>query len=82
MKKDIHKKLIPYIVDSCDCIILIGILDQLYLYQELKNYNKEVYLVRNFNEGMKIYKKITKNICSALLIENDVTDIYLRRLIF
>lgn len=82
LKKDIHKKLIPYIVDSCDCIILIGILEQLYLYQELKNYNKEVYLVRNFNEGMKIYKKITKNICSALLIENDVTDIYLRRLIF
>lgn len=76
-KKELFSNLINYIIASTDIIILIGYYQTNKLYQQLKNYNKEVYLVRNFMEGYRLFltiSKIYKN--SMLLIENDVPDLY------
>ncbi len=76
-KKELYSNLINYIVTCSDIIILIGFYQTNIIYQKLRDYNKEVYLVRNFMEGYHLFlniSKIYKN--SMLLIENDVPDLY------
>lgn len=76
-KKELYLNLINYIISSTDIIILIGFYQTNKIYKKLKEYNKEVYLVRNFMEGYHLFltiSKIYKN--SMLLIENDVPDLY------
>lgn len=76
-KKELYSNLINYIVISTDIIILIGFYQTNKIFQKLKEYNKEVYIVRNFMEGYHLFltiSKIYKN--SMLLIENDVPDLY------
>ncbi|MDE7161895.1 MAG: UDP-N-acetylmuramoyl-tripeptide--D-alanyl-D-alanine ligase [Anaeroplasmataceae bacterium] len=76
-KKELFANLIEYIVHSADIVILIGYYQTKQLYQKLKKYNLEVYLVRNFMEGYHLFlnlNKVYKD--SMLLIENDVPDLY------
>lgn len=76
-KKELFSNLIEYIVSSTDIVILIGFYQTNGLYRKLKSYNKEVYLVRNFMEGYRLFltfAEVYKD--SMLLIENDVPDLY------
>ncbi|MDE6240950.1 MAG: hypothetical protein K2M08_00840 [Anaeroplasmataceae bacterium] len=76
-KKELFSSLIEYIVNSTDIVILIGFYQTNDLYRKLKSYNKEVYLVRNFMEGYRLFltlAEVYKD--SMLLIENDVPDLY------
>ncbi|MDE5546833.1 MAG: hypothetical protein K2I88_05160, partial [Anaeroplasmataceae bacterium] len=76
-KKELFSSLIEYIVNSTDIAILIGFYQTNSLYRKLKSYNKEVYLVRNFMEGYRLFltlAEVYKD--SMLLIENDVPDLY------
>lgn len=76
-KKDLYNSLLNYIVDSTDIVILIGYFNTKHLYYLLKKYNKEVYVVRNFMEGYRLYLAMTKIYeDSMLLIENDLPDLY------
>lgn len=73
----IYNELKKIIISSCDIVILTGY-ETYYLYKLLYGLI-ECYHLRNFKEGMDLYKKIVGDEESCLLIENDVTDIYLRR---
>ncbi len=76
-KKELFLNLVSYLVASSDIIILIGYYQTKLLYQQLRSYSKEVYLVRNFMEGYYLYLLLVKNEKdSMLLIENDLPDIY------
>lgn len=76
-KKELFTGLVEYMVSSSDIIILIGYYQTRYLYRILKEYNKEIYLVRNFMEGYRLFLWIAKQYQdSMLLIENDVPDLY------
>lgn len=76
-KKELFLNLVSYLVASSDIIILIGYYQTKLLYQQLRSYSKEVYLVRNFMEGYYLYLILVKHEKdSMLLIENDLPDIY------
>ncbi|MDE7106260.1 MAG: UDP-N-acetylmuramoyl-tripeptide--D-alanyl-D-alanine ligase [Anaeroplasmataceae bacterium] len=76
-KKELFTSLIDYIVTSTDIVILIGFYQTNSLYRQLKSYNKEVYLVRNFMEGYRLFLSLAEVYKdSMLLIENDVPDLY------
>lgn len=76
-KKELFASLVDYIVASSDIVILIGYAQTRSLYFRLKEYAKEVYMVRNFMEGYALYLAIIKKeLNSMLLIENDVPDLY------
>lgn len=76
-KKELLHMLVEYLVVSTDIIILIGYFQTKYLYNLLKEYNKEVYLVRNFMEGYRLFMMFTEVYKdSMLLIENDLPDLY------
>lgn len=76
-KKELLTNLIDYIVYSSDIVILIGYYQTNLLYKKLREYSIEVYLVRNFMEGYRLFLTLAdvyKD--SMLLIENDVPDLY------
>ena len=73
----IYNELKKYIISACDVVILTGS-ETNYLYKILYGH-VECYHLRDFAEGINLYKKIVSDEESCLLIENDVTDIYLRR---
>lgn len=76
-KKELFTSLAEYIISSADVIILIGYYQTKDLYRVLKEYNKEVFLVRNFMEGYRLFLAILKRSESCnLLIENDLPDLY------
>ena len=76
-KKELFTNLIEYIVSSTDIVILIGFYQTNSLYRKLKSYHKEVYLVRNFMEGYRLFLSLSEVYQeSMLLIENDVPDLY------
>ncbi|MDE5715490.1 MAG: hypothetical protein K2I42_05090, partial [Anaeroplasmataceae bacterium] len=76
-KKELFENLVSYIAASTDIVILIGYYQTKYLYFRLKKYNKEIYLVRNFMEGYRLFLMLVKNYEGAmLLIENDLPDLY------
>lgn len=76
-KKELMNGLVSSIVHSCHAVILIGYQQTKGLYQILKEYPIEVYVVRNFMEGYRLYLSIAqKKKYSALLIENDLPDLY------
>lgn len=76
-KKELLTNLVAYIVSSCDVVILIGYYQTKYLYSLLKDYRLEVYLVRNFMEGYRLFLTIAKEEKDCmLLIENDLPDVY------
>lgn len=78
-KRKIYSDLIEHIAANTDIIILVGIRECRMLYEMLKQYNKEVYVVRSYIEGYSLYSEMIKSIeDSALLIENDLPDIYQR----
>lgn len=62
-----------------DNIILVGVNNSKYLYKKLKEINKKVYVVSDFKMAYSFYLKIREN-SSALLIENDLPDLYRRGL--
>lgn len=77
--KAINKDLALFIAGYIDDAIIV---QNKNLYLELKKYQINAYSVISFKEGYKLYKKIiTKYEKSSLLIENDLPDIYRRRLI-
>ncbi len=76
--KEINKELALYIAGYIDDAIIVA---NKRLYLELKKYQINVYNVISFKEGYKLYKKIMSNYeKTSLLIENDLPDIYRRRL--
>ena len=76
--KKINKELALYIAGYIDDAIIVA---NKRLYLELKKYQINVYNVISFKEGYKLYKKIMSNYeKTSLLIENDLPDIYRRRL--
>lgn len=80
---EINNELSIDIASSCDVVILVGVRQTKDLYYRLKAYNLETYVVNDFFEGYSLYQAITKCYRStALLIENDLPDLYKRRVIF
>ncbi len=80
-KTIINKELSFYIASYINDVILVGGFEVIDLYYELKKYKVRVYRVISFKEGYKLYKEIIKKLDSSiLLIENDLPDIYRRRL--
>ncbi len=80
-KTNINKIISFEIASYCDDVILVGGLEVLDLYYEIKKYQIRVYRANSFKEGYKIYKRLIKKLdSSVLLIENDLPDIYRRRL--
>ena len=80
--KEINTELCSHIVSSTDIVILVGSRQTKDLYYKLKSFNKEIYVVNDFFEGYSLYQAINK--CykkTALLIENDLSDLYKRRFI-
>ena len=80
--KQINDELSTFIAACCDVVILVGIRQTKDLYYKLKPYNLEIYVVNDFFEGYSLYQAINK--CykgTALLIENDLPDLYKRRFI-
>ncbi|MBQ3253607.1 MAG: hypothetical protein IJA65_03535, partial [Acholeplasmatales bacterium] len=79
----INKELALYIASSADIVILVGQLEINNLYYNLREYNMELYKTRSFKEAYNLYLKLTKELDqSILLIENDLPDLYKRRLLF
>jgi UDP-N-acetylmuramyl pentapeptide synthase len=67
---------------SCDIVILVGFEETKDLYMKLKDYPIEIYLVKDFFEGYSLYKSISSYyIKTILLIENDLPDLYRRRVL-
>lgn len=76
---EIYTLLLEHIVSNCDIVVLVGIKQSRMLYEMLKEYNIEIYIVRSYIEGYSLYSAITKYVDkTALLIENDLPDIYNR----
>lgn len=73
----LSEQLIEDIVSACDIVILVGYANTRVFYQRLKEYALEVYVVRNFKEGYRLYQTMikTKDL-TTLLIENDLPDLY------
>ena len=77
----IYLQLVDHIVSNCNVVILVGYYTCKSLYQMLRKYNIELYVVNSFKEGYQLYKAICKKEAfSIVLIENDLPDIYKRGL--
>lgn len=82
-QNEVYDELVIHIIKNSDVVILVGYRECRSLYYKLRDYNIEVYIVRNFIEGYSLYSSIIKKLkASALLIENDLPDIYKRGLGF
>ncbi len=82
-EKEIYEELAPHIVKNTDIVILVGYEEGRLLYNILSTYSIELYIVNSFKEGYKLYNKIIQKMdYSAVLIENDLPDIYKRGLRF
>ncbi|MGM9971456.1 MAG: Mur ligase family protein [Anaeroplasmataceae bacterium] len=62
-------------IDKCNLVLLIGYHETKDAYKYLVG-NVNVYIINSFKEAMKIVNKIAKRKPIALLIENDLPDIY------
>lgn len=81
-KSIVNQELAVDIKVSCDIVILVGYDETKDLYNKLKEYSLEIYLVKDFFEGYSLYKSISSYyIKTTLLIENDLPDLYRRRLL-
>jgi UDP-N-acetylmuramoyl-tripeptide--D-alanyl-D-alanine ligase len=81
-KNFINDELATAIASSCDIVILVGYEETKNLYYKLKDYKLEIFLVKDFFEGYSLYKSISDYyIKTTLLIENDLPDLYRRRLL-
>ncbi len=75
-KKSIYEELCSSIVYNADYCILVGKHLNRFYYL-LKKFAIRVYLVSSFKEGFKLAKSISKSYeYSAILIENDLPDLY------
>lgn len=82
-QKVVYQELIQHIAGNTDIVILVGYRQCRLLYEMLKGYNLEVFIVDSFREGYALYTAIVRNLdLSALLIENDLPDLYKRGLRF
>jgi hypothetical protein len=67
---------------SCDIVILVGYEQTRDLYEKIKDYPLEIYIAKDFFEGYSLYKSISNYyIKTTLLIENDLPDLYRRRML-
>lgn len=81
MKKNIVKnyEILAHKLAVCaDVIILVGDQKLDYLFNNLTSYHKEIYFVDSFKGAYRLYLKMSSQEISALLIENDLPDIYRR----
>jgi len=82
-QNEIYNELALHIAKNVDVAILVGYKECKSLYEKLKKYNMELYVAQSFIEGYSLYLSIIKGLdSSALLIENDLPDIYKRGLKF
>ncbi len=82
-KTRVYQELAQHIATNADTVILVGYQECRQLYELLKEYNLEVLITRSFKEGYALYKAIVQGLdLSALLIENDLPDLYKRGLRF
>lgn len=82
-RKKIYEELAVHIAANADTVILVGYRECRQLYEILRPYHMEIYIVRNFKEGYALYSSIVRGLAlSALLIENDLPDLYRRGLGF
>ena len=80
-KDIVNNELVMYIASSCDIVILVGYEETKELYIKLRDYKVEIYIVKDFYEGYYLYKSISNYyIKTTLLIENDLPDLYRKRL--
>ena len=81
-KELVNSELVVDIKASCDIVILVGYEQTKDLYMKLKDYPLEIYIVKDFFEGYSLYKSISNYyIKTTLLIENDLPDLYRRRML-
>lgn len=81
-KAIVNEELAINIAASCDIVILVGYEETKDLYLRLRNYKIEIYIVKDFFEGYSLYKSISSYyIKTTLLIENDLPDLYRKRLL-
>lgn len=82
-EREIYEELAVHIAANTDVVILVGHQECRPLYEKLCPYHMEIYIVRNFKEGYALYSSIVQGLTlSALLIENDLPDLYRRGLGF
>lgn len=82
-KNMINEELSLYIAGCSDIVILVGKKEIDNLYNCLKKFNVEMYRVATFIDGYELYLKLAKMYeSSTVLIENDLPDLYKRRLLF
>ena len=79
-EREIYSVLARHISYSCDIVILVGNREVNNLYKALKEYDIETFRVGTFKQAYSMYSKMSNN--SALLIENDLPDLYRRGLLF
>ena len=77
---EIYSVLARHIAYSCDLVILVGNREVNNLYRVLKLYDIKIFRAATFKKAYSMYSKISNN--SALLIENDLPDLYRRGLLF
>jgi UDP-N-acetylmuramoyl-tripeptide--D-alanyl-D-alanine ligase len=81
-KSIVNEELANVIALSCDIVILVGYEETKDLYYKLKDYKLEIFIVKDFFEGYSLYKSISNYyIKTTLLIENDLPDLYKRRML-
>ncbi|MGM9969727.1 MAG: Mur ligase family protein [Anaeroplasma sp.] len=81
-KTKINADLALNISASVDIAIIVGGKEANNLYYQLKKYKIELYRTQTFIEAYNLYLKLVKGKDSTLLIENDLPDIYKRRVLF
>lgn len=67
-----------HIKENVDLVFLIGKYETKDLYNKLKNLDIEVYVFDSFKEAYRVFKKLSSQFRTVLLIENDLPDIYKR----
>ena len=76
---ELNKEFGKHMKNTCDIVILVGekitkpIMDGL---KEADFDSKNIYVVKNTNDGFKQVKKLSLNKQSYVLIENDLPDMY------
>lgn len=82
-QKEVYEELAVHIAANADAVILVGYRECRQLYEILRPYQTELYMVRDFKEGYALYSSMVRGLAlSALLIENDLPDLYRRGLGF
>ena len=81
-KDKVNEELAMHIAYSVDMVILVGRMEVDNLYKNLKKYNIDIHRVYSYKEGYGLYLRLIKGMDeSTLLIENDLPDLYKRRLL-